>query len=105
MLTKRTAETNVGGNNFEISTNRRCPQGGVLSPLMWSLVVDELLGSLTGNGVTCRGYADDIVIMAKGKFEGTLCDLVERELETTRRWCLSVGLRITSSKTTVKIIV
>jgi len=29
--------------------------------------------------------------MAKGKFEGTLCDLVERKLETTRRWCLSVS--------------
>jgi len=41
-----------------------------------------------------------IVIMAKGIFEGTLCDLVERELETTRSWCLSVGLRINSSKTT-----
>ena len=23
--------------------------------------------------------------MAKGKFEGTLCDLIERELDTTRR--------------------
>jgi len=40
--------------------------------------------------------------MATGKLEGTLCDLVERELETTRRWCLSVGLRINSSKTTVE---
>jgi len=69
---------------------------------MWSLIVDELLEILTGNGVTCIGYADDIVIMAKGKnFEGTVCNLVERELETTRRWCLSVGLRINSSKTIV----
>jgi len=32
-----------------------------------SLVVDELLGILTGNGVTCLGYADDIVIMANSK--------------------------------------
>jgi len=89
MLTTRTAEKNVGGNHFQIITNRGCPQGGVLSPLRWSLVVDELLGILTGNGVTCLGYADDIVIMAKGKFVGTLCDLAERELETTRRWCIS----------------
>jgi len=88
----------VDGNNFQISTSRGCPQGEVLSPLMWSLVVDKLLGILTGNGVTCLGYADDIVIMAKLKFEGTLCDIVERQLETTRRWCLSVGLRINHQK-------
>jgi len=42
-----------------------------------TVVVDELLGILTATGVICLGYADDIVIMAKGKFEGTLCDLVE----------------------------
>jgi len=76
MLATRTAETNVGGNHFQISTNRGWPQGGVLSPLIWSLVVDKLLEILTGNGVPSLGYVDDIVIMAKGKFEGTLCDLV-----------------------------
>jgi len=78
MMTTRTAETNVGRNNFQMSTIRRSPKGGVLSPLMWSLVLDELPGILTGNGVTCLGYADDIVIMAKGKFEASLCDFVER---------------------------
>jgi len=75
-----------------------CPS----NTLQWSEFNATLShGILTGNGVTCLGYADDIVIMAKGKFEGALCDLVERELETTIRWCLSVGLRINSSKTTV----
>jgi len=58
MLATRTAETNVDESNFQISTNRRCP------PLMWSLVVDELLGILTGNRITCLRYADDIVNMA-----------------------------------------
>lgn len=96
----RTAETNVGESNFQISTNRRWPQGGVLSALMSSLVVDKSLGILTGNGITCLRYADDIVNMAKGKFEETLCDVVK----TTRRWCLSVELRVNSSKTTVVFI-
>jgi len=74
MLATRTAETNVGGNNFQISTSRGCPQGGVLSPLMWSMVVDKLLGILTENGVTCLCYADDIVIIVnskEGKFQGS----------------------------------
>jgi hypothetical protein len=42
-------------------------QGGVLSPLLWSLVVDELIG-LSGNGYYTLGYADDIAILICGKF-------------------------------------
>ena len=41
----------------------------MLSPLLWSLVVDDLLERLTSNGIRCQGYADDIVILARGKFE------------------------------------
>ena len=35
---------------------RGCPQGGVLSPLLWCLVVDDLLVRLEGNVYT-QGYA------------------------------------------------
>lgn len=31
---------------------------------MWSLVIDELLVSFTGNGVTCLEYADDMPLKA-----------------------------------------
>jgi len=34
---------------FEIS--RGCPQGGVLSPLLWCLVVDDLVTRLSGSGI------------------------------------------------------
>ncbi len=44
---------------------RRCPQGGVLSHLLLSLVVDDLLELLTSNGIRCQGYADDIVILTR----------------------------------------
>jgi hypothetical protein len=38
-------------------------QGGVLLPLLWSLVVDELLWELNGNDYYTIGYADDIVVL------------------------------------------
>ena len=40
---------------------------GILSPLLWSLVVNELIG-LNENGHYTLGYADDIAILICGKF-------------------------------------
>ena len=44
-----------------------CPQGGVLSPLLWNLVVDRLLTITNDLGFSAFGYADDIVIIGHGK--------------------------------------
>lgn len=101
MLSTRSAESNVDHKVISVSTTRGCPQGGVLSPLIWSLVVDELLTNLTNRDITCQGYADDIVIMTKGKFESTLCDRTQEGLRLVERWCQTVGLRVNPSKTTM----
>ena len=42
------------------------PQGGVLSLLLWSLVVDELLHLLTDQGCLPIEYADDILVIVRG---------------------------------------
>jgi len=41
---------------------RDCPQVGVLSPLLWCLVVDDLITRLSRSGVLIQGYADDICL-------------------------------------------
>ncbi|GJQ86669.1 hypothetical protein Trydic_g7853 [Trypoxylus dichotomus] len=66
-----------------------------------NLVVHELLYRLTAFGVHCIGYADDITIIAKGKIEGILCELIQMSLRITNEWCHSVGLSINSSKATI----
>nr|AMS38365.1 hypothetical protein [Bactrocera tryoni] len=101
VLRTRIAETTVGDKRIRLGTTRGCPQGGVLSPLLWSLVVDDLLALLTDNGIRCQGYADDIVIIARGKYEDTLCDLIQRGLNLAKGWCREVELNINPSKTTV----
>jgi hypothetical protein len=47
---------------------RRCLQGGVLLPLLWSLVMDNLLWGLNKNGYYTTGCTDDIAILLNGKF-------------------------------------
>jgi ribonuclease HI len=101
MLDTREVETQVGHGTITVNTTRGCPQGGVLSPLIWSLVVDELLAKLSEMGISCQAYADDIVIFARGKFEEALYDLVRGGLQLVYKWCQSVGLGMNPSKTTI----
>ena len=35
-----------------------CPHGGVVSPALWNMVVDELLVLLHSSGIWAHGYAD-----------------------------------------------
>ena len=43
------------------------PQGGVLSPLLWNLVVVRRLSVTNDLGFNTFGYADDIVITVQDK--------------------------------------
>jgi hypothetical protein len=56
---------------------RGCPQGGVLSLLLWCLLVDDLIARLNTGGVYCQGYADDICLLAGGKFPNTASELMQ----------------------------
>jgi hypothetical protein len=47
-----------------LATSRGCPLGGVFSPHLWCLVVDNLLARLSGNRVFIQEYSDDICILA-----------------------------------------
>jgi hypothetical protein len=43
MLESRNIKATLSGETLGAAAVRGCPQGGVLSPLLWSLVVDDLL--------------------------------------------------------------
>ena len=40
-----------------------CPQGGVLSPLLWSLLVGGLLSEITKPQIYIQAYVDDNVML------------------------------------------
>ena len=51
MLGNRNITITKGNTTLQGIVDSGFPQGGVLSPLLWSLVVDELLHLLTDQGV------------------------------------------------------
>ena len=101
MLSSRMVYCEMWGLIVWILVTRGCPQGGVLSPLMWDLVVDALLEILNRNGFYTQGYADDITILIRGKFNGTISDRMNLALKLVQNWCERVELRVNPAKTIV----
>jgi len=97
----RQATATVHDSTVTVTTTKGCPQGGVLSLLVWSLLVDELLKRLKSKGIQCQGYAGDIVIIALGKFEETLCDIIQLGLRMASDWCNEVDLNLNPAKTVI----
>lgn len=87
-------ETSMGIEYVFVKATRGKPQNGVIYHFLCSLVVNELLQRLTELGFECVGYANDIVLMIRDKFEGNICDLLHEALRIIEQWCLSVGLNI-----------
>jgi hypothetical protein len=71
------AVATLNGFSMTLTISRGCLQGGVLSPLLWCLVVDDLLARLSENGVFIQGYRDDICLHVMGKFLNMLSGLMK----------------------------
>lgn len=92
MLSKRIIQTETNDSTRGL-VSRGCPQGGVLSPLLWNIVVNSLLDELHINDIDAVRYADDITILISGKIENTLEDLMQSALNIAERWCTSNDFR------------
>jgi hypothetical protein len=84
------------GEILKRSVARGCLQGYVLSPLTWTLVVDELIRGLNVNGCYTLGYADDIAISRKSP--STISELLQEGLNTAQQWCDRTELFINPQK-------
>lgn len=100
MLRNRNISASNQKSNIKYNPTRGCPQGGCLSPLLWCMVVDELLNTLKQNKFDTVGYADDIAIICsnKKKFEGTVCDRTNKAMEIIENWCKTSGLKVNPDK-------
>jgi hypothetical protein len=97
MLGSRKITATLAGETLEGSVARGCPQGGILSPLLWSLVVDKITAGLNGNGYYTLGYAD-IAILIHGKLPNSVFELLQEALNMVQQWCDRTQLSINTQK-------
>jgi hypothetical protein len=62
---------------IRVTVSRGCLQEGILSLLLWCLFVGDLMARLNIGCVNTQGYADDICLLAGGKFPNTVSGLMQ----------------------------
>jgi hypothetical protein len=68
------AKATLTGSVMMAAVSRGCPQGGVLSLLLWCL--DDLIVKLNWTGLYTQSYADDICLLSVGKFPNMVAGLM-----------------------------
>ncbi|XP_054015995.1 uncharacterized protein LOC128896663 [Hylaeus anthracinus] len=86
MLENRKLISSRGETTIQGTVQRGCPQGRILSPLLWCLAVDSLLYALEDNNVMVMAYADDVVFMAKGKNMTQIRTRIQDALIALEEW-------------------
>ena len=99
MLKNRTLIANLKQKTVKMRPTRGCPQGGVISPLIWLLISDSLIRFLIEANYFVVGYADYFAIFSRGKFDNVVFDRMTGALRIVERWCESVNLSVKPEKT------
>ena len=102
MVTNRYVTLSHGGATKRLRVTRGSPQGGVLSPFLWNLVVDSLLKSSVGE---IPGYlqalADDLVVLCEGNDLEVITERTQKSINSINQWCKTMGLQLSALKTKV----
>ena len=82
----------------QINVNRGVLQGGILSPWLFNIYIDDLIRDLENKAFEVLGYADDLAIICKSKKE---LDIVIDALEL---WSIENGIEVNKKKSGILII-
>lgn len=77
MLICRTVVAELGTKSILGVVSRGCSQGGVASPTVWCLVANELLRMLNCGRCYAQVYADDCLVLIKGRCINMVIDAMQ----------------------------
>ena len=99
LLRSRTVTVTVQSKSVSKKVKKGCPQGGILSPLLWNLVINSLLILINSTQADSEGFADDVNFLIRGIDIDTIVDIGQQCLNKIRDWGQKTGLRFSPTKT------
>ena len=100
MISNRKIELKWGNSKINRKIEKGCPQGGVLSPFLWNLVLDDLLQKFN-NSDNIQAFADDLSLLSIGKTQYGIINNTRNIINKIMKWCKENGLQISTLKTKV----
>ena len=101
-ISTRKIKLNLKGVALIIWILAGSPQGGVLSPFLWNIVLNSLI-ILLDTLRNLLAFADDLAIIISGFCLYTLRDLGQHYITACNKWCEANGLKLSAIKTQVII--
>lgn len=94
------------GNQASVTrdANMGCPQGSILGPDFWNLVLDGLLLRLRREGFTVIAYADDLAVVVTGTSRHRVELLAQAATDIIADWCDGKRLRLSAGKTVMVLL-
>lgn len=98
----------LNGRSVEVQTefqtaleevNRGCPQGSVLGPLFWNIVLDEYLTQPAAHGEHRVAYADDVVLIFSAESGAALQRSISGAVDELEAWASRNRLCLSPDKT------
>jgi len=103
LLRHRKVFTKVKDVIAYVLPKRGSPQGGVLSPTIWNLTLNNLLSQFQNGPVKVVGYADDVLLLLHGDDIEEMVTIMEPVLQMVADWGRSQGLTFNPGKTVATI--
>ncbi len=99
MVSNRTITLTLNGISITRIITRGCPQGGVLSPFLWNLTLNDLLSHQQLDKSFLQAFADDLAILVGGIDIPTIRSICQSYLRIIDHWCSSIGVKLSTLKT------
>ena len=86
MVSHRVITFTLNGISITRTISRGCPQGGVLSPFLWNLTLNDLLSNHNLDTSFIQAFADDLSIIVGGIDIPTIRAICQRYLIIIDKW-------------------
>ena len=100
LLTKRTIISTWGGHTTTRNVNRGAPQGGILSPVLFNLIMNTVFNiNQNKNHINYFVYADDLAVVVRGEDYRSAVRITNFELRKLTTWASEHSLTFSPAKT------
>lgn len=98
-LSQRKAQVWYESEKVTKTVTQGCVQGSVLGPLMWNLVLDQLLVNLESENIKVVAFADDVTIMVRTDRDSCIQENINKALQIVDNWGKDNMLAFSAQKT------